>query len=249
MKLYIAVPAYGCTMTNSFLTSLLYLRQECQRRGLACAIDFIGNESLITRARNLLVEKFLRTPDATHLLFIDSDIAFHPDSVFALIETNKDVTCVVYPKKGYDWGKLKDTTRNPGEPLHQKCLDFNINVDPTSIQQTDHLIRVLDAATGFMMIKREVLERMKRAYTPSLECVNDVAGYDIDKYVALFDCLIDPVSRRYLSEDFAFCRRWQKLGGEIWVDLRFGLGHEGSLYFHDGLERSFDNNNVSAQSQ
>lgn len=232
-KLYIATPAYGCTITNSYLVSLLFLRNECAKRGIQCLVDFLGNESLITRARNLLVEQFLKT-DSTHLLFIDADISFNAESVFAMLEANKDVICSIYPKKNYVWDKLKDTNVNPNEPIFQKALDFNINILRDTPVEGGRFCRVLDAATGFMMIKREVLLKMKEAFT-SLTCVNDVTGYDIKEYVALFDCMIDPQTRRYLSEDYAFCRRWQLIGGEIWADIKSMLGHEGNFYFRDGV--------------
>ena len=31
--------------------------------------------------------------------------------------------------------------------------------------------------------------------------------------------MIDPATGTYLSEDFAFCKRWTDIGGEIWADL------------------------------
>lgn len=231
-KIYIATPAYGCIVANSFMLSVLFLRSECSKRGIDCVIEFIGNESLITRGRNLFVEKFLKT-DATHLLFIDSDISFSPETVFSMLRAEKDVICSIYPKKGYTFNRLaKDMNQN--EPIHQKCLDFNINIVRSTSVENGRYCRVLDAATGFMMIKREVILKMKEAYQ-SLLCVNDVSGYDIPTYVALFDCMIDPETRRYLSEDYAFCRRWQLLGGEIWADVMNVLGHEGSYHYDQGV--------------
>jgi CheY-like chemotaxis protein len=36
--------------------------------------------------------------------------------------------------------------------------------------------------------------------------------------------MIDPVSKRYLSEDYAFCRRWQLMGGQIGLSSQLGQG-------------------------
>lgn len=244
MKVYVATPAYGGILANSYLSSIISMRHTLMTRGIDCVIDFVTSESLIPRARNLMVEKFMREGSCTHLLFIDADIAFNAELVVSLLQSDKDVACGVYPKKGYDWSKLQQTI-NPQEPTYQKCLDFNINVTSNSTIENG-MVRVLDAATGFMLIKRSVIDRMKDAYKDTLGCVNDVQGYNIDTYVAVFDCMIDPETRRYLSEDFAFCRRWQQLGGEIWVNLAYGLGHEGSFYYTNGLERSFMPNKVLA---
>ena len=38
-----------------------------------------------------------------------------------------------------------------------------------------------------------------------------------------FDVMVDPESRRYFSEDYGFCRLWEKIGGEIFVDANSNL--------------------------
>ena len=43
--------------------------------------------------------------------------------------------------------------------------------------------------------------------------------------------MIDPETKRYLSEDYAFCRRWQQIGGKIYADVQATLGHVGNLPF------------------
>jgi hypothetical protein len=98
----------------------------------------------------------------------------------------------------------------------------------------DGFAPVLDGPTGFMLIKRCVFENMQKAY-PELNCKNDHQNRDFDEYHAAFDCMIDPVSKRYLSEDYAFCRRWQQMGGKIYADTQTTLGHVGNLPFNGQL--------------
>jgi hypothetical protein len=71
---------------------------------------------------------------------------------------------------------------------------------------------------------------------PELKCINDHQNKDLDEYIAVFDCMIDPVSRRYLSEDYAFCRRWQQMDGKIYADVQTTLGHVGNIRFSGQLE-------------
>lgn len=232
VKVYVATPCYGCQMTVTYLASLLGLQAACAQRGIELMVDFIGNESLVERARNILVARFLQS-DATHLLFIDADIGFRPDAVLRLLDANKDVATAVYPKKSFDWTKVAAKLEaSDKEPVYQQGLDFNINI--ASARETvegDGLIRVLDSATGFMLIKRGVLDRMVAHYKDELHCVNDIMGQNIKEYVALFACMIDPASRRFLSEDYSFCRRYQALGGQIWADLASPLVHIGTNVF------------------
>jgi len=96
-------------------------------------------------------------------------------------------------------------------------------------------VEVLDGPTGFLMIKRHVFEKMIEKY-PELNCKNDHQNRDLDEYCAVFDCMIDPDTRRYLSEDYAFCRRWQKMGGQIFADCMTVLGHVGNIRFQGSLE-------------
>ncbi len=242
-SLYIAVPCYGCLLNNHFLQSLLCLQTLCMREEIDCFVDMIGNESLVQRARNVLTARFLAAAKFTHLLFIDADIGFDPASVFRLLRFGEDVVTAIYPKKSIDWDSVRAKARagggEPAEPLHQAGLDFNINVVPNDSGVRDGFVEVLDAATGFMLISRRCLERMAAAFESDLKCVNDIAmgspgdPRHVAEYVALFDCMIDPVTRRYLSEDYAFCRRWQQLGGKIFADVTTGLCHVGN-YIYEG---------------
>ena len=92
------------------------------------------------------------------------------------------------------------------------------------------------AGTGFMLIKRRVIERMIAAYPETKYEVAHtyprVAKQSPNQY-ALFDCMIDPKSHIYLSEDFAFCERWRALGGKIWLDTKTRLVHTG-VYNYEG---------------
>ena len=244
-RLFVAVPCYACMMTNAFLISLMELQSECVKRGIECSVDFIGNESLVQRARNILAARFLKSA-ATHLLFVDADIAFRPDAVFRLLDADKDITTCIYPKKAIDWSLVTTRLADPEckEPVQMMGLDYNLNLEGESAEVRDGFVRVLDAATGFMLITRDVLERMAERYAEELRCVNDLPGDRSDpgyvqEYVALFDCMIDPQTRRYLSEDYSFNRRAQAMGIETWADLASPLCHVGNYTFEGDLRQRF----------
>ena len=103
-------------------------------------------------------------------------------------------------------------------------------------------VEVLDAATGFMMIKREAILKMIEEY-PELKYTSDqmLNGklYESDNCYAFFDTMIDPVSNRYLSEDYAFCRLWQKIGGKIYADVASSLTHYGTYSFKGNVSHKF----------
>ena len=240
--LYVATPAYGCAVCSGFAGSLLALQGACIKKGYECSVDMIGNESLVQRARHILMARFLKSP-ATHLMFIDADIAFNPDAILdRLVPADKDVVTGVYAKKSIDWNAVKAKAGSPdlAEGIQAAGLDYNINVAPGTNAVEGGLVEVLDSATGFMLIKRRVIEEMCKEYADELWCKNDIQGSTgVDAYCAIFDCMIDPTSRRALSEDYSFCRRWQRMGGRIYADVSFPLAHIGQHTFQGDLRERF----------
>jgi len=200
-------------------------------------LDTTENESLVHRARNTSVGRFMQKSTAEYFMFIDADVHFDPASVLRLLESGHDISVACYPKKYISWEQARDAVTNQEDTnkdmaMVSSSLVVNIGSDKRSVE--NGFIEILDGPTGFMMIKRDVFTRMEKEY-PELNCVNDHQNRDFDTYCALFDCMIDPESRRYLSEDYAFCRRWQKMNGKIFADITTTLGHVGNLPFNGKL--------------
>mgnify|MGYP003348435256 CR=1 FL=1 len=110
-KLFIATPMYGGNSHGMYVKSCLDLQSLCSQYGIEARFSFIFNESLITRARNYLVDEFLRAEGFTHLLFIDADIHFDPRDVIALLALDKDIVGGPYPKKSIKWGSIKEAIK------------------------------------------------------------------------------------------------------------------------------------------
>jgi len=199
-------------------------------------LDTTENESLVHRARNVSVGRFMQKTDADYFMFVDADVHFDPESVVRLLKSGHDISVACYPKKIVMWDQARDRmkegdTRNPA--MLASSLVVNFGAQSRQIQ--DGFVEILDGPTGFMMIKRDVFVRMEKFF-PDLLCVNDHQNRDFDTYHACFDCMIDPVTRRYLSEDYAFCRRWQQMGGQIFADVQTTLGHVGNLPFSGSMD-------------
>jgi hypothetical protein len=194
-------------------------------------LDTTENESLVHRARNVSVGRFMQKTDADLFMFIDADIHFDPESVLRLVESGHDISVACYPKKIVMWDQAKYSIsqgddRNPS--MLSSSLVVNFGAERREI--VNGFVEILDGPTGFMVIKRKVFKMMEEKF-PELNCVNDHQNRDFDTYHACFDCMIDPITRRYLSEDYAFCRRWQQMGGKIFADVQTTLGHIGNLPF------------------
>jgi hypothetical protein len=223
---------------QAYAESMLRLQRTCAANGIQMMLDTTENESLVHRARNLAVARFMQKTKATHFLFIDADIHFDPDSVIRLIKSGHDVSCAAYPKKCVMWEQSEDYVKSgkEGRDLSRVASSLVMNFRYQQTQIKDGFAEVLDGPTGFLLIKRDVFTKLEEKF-PELNCVNDHQNRDLDEYHACFDCMIDPDSRRYLSEDYAFCRRWQKIGGQIFTDCMTVLGHIGNIRFQGSLEQ------------
>lgn len=235
--LVIGTPCFGGNVTSHFTLSLLRLQHACLERGVDLSYQLVGGDALITRARNLVVQQFMADPTATHLLFIDADIGFLPEQVFALLDADKDVCGAVYPLKRLEWDRIGAFARDDVANLGAAALNYVL--DPAGgVDFSQPFLPVRSIGTGFMMIRRDVFIRMAARYPEThfgtIDISTNKALGGAFTY-ALFDCLIDPDSGTYLSEDYAFCKRWTAMGGEIWAWRDSRLTHIGPTAFHGDL--------------
>ena len=228
-------------LTEDYFHSILDLQNFCRQEEIGLNVQTLGQESLVTRARNTLVANFLDNESFTHLLFIDADIGFDAKSLKRFLEYDKDVMCAPYPMKLISWDmipKLIEEKKDYRNLCHPYVLNF-ANKGEINIQKG--FAEVLDAATGFMLIKRECLLKMKEEY-PDLRYKTDQIinnkEFESENTYLFFDTMKDD-DERYLSEDYAFSRRWQKIGGKIYADIGSKITHFGSYRYTGELWKHF----------
>jgi hypothetical protein len=232
--IFISTPMYGGQCTGLFHQSLLGLQRLCIQVGLRAAISDQWQESLIPRARNYEADKF-RASEATHHVFIDADQGFNPGDVLQLLLADKDIIVGPVAKKSINWKQVADALRVgfPLELMDEFACNLNLNtVNAVKMDGTPQLVR--EGGTGLMMIKRSVYDRMQAAL-PEIEYVpmiDEEVHYGDKQYLyAFFDTSIDPETRHYLSEDWTFCRRWSRLGGEIFILPWLKTAHQGTYTY------------------
>lgn len=197
-KLFVATPMYGGQNAGLYMKACLDLQGMCIQNGIEIRFSFLFNESLITRARNYLVDEFLRS-GYTHLLFLDSDIHFDPQDILALLALNKDIIGAPYPKKSINWKNIAAAmVKDPIEgakALDSLVGDYVFNPVPGTKQfRVTEPLEVMEIGTGYMLIKKEVFDKFKAAY-PKLNYKPDHVGqanFDGSRYIhAYFDTVID----------------------------------------------------------
>ncbi len=243
-RIFVATPCYGGLCSTAYTHSMLVLQTACAARNVELKWLLGAGDALITRARADLMTAFLDEVEATHLLFIDADVGFAPEQVFRLLDFDAEVVAAAYPAKAIDYNllvrALNERRRNPAAAGLNYVVGF---LDRNKIETKDGFAKVRHVGNGFLMIKRSALEKMCAAH-PELR-YSQVHAQNVERAaspnrVALFDTMIDKVTGEYLSEDYAFCRRWRDLGGDIWVDLQSKLTHVGPVPFFGDLSTQFD---------
>lgn len=250
-NLMIMTPCYNSTVFVPYMQSLISTLFMAREFGFSCNVVFCRNDSLVSRARNNLVAKSMHNKDVTHFLFIDADITWSPVDVIKLLLANKPLVGGIYPIKNYKWDILSgqnpqqniDTIKaryknsnfsnmmSETEFIKTNLLRYNINYVSNVLNIERNLTKVRHLATGFMMIQRPVFEAMFKAF-PQTKYTDDVSfleGTENNYAYALFDCGVE--DDHYFSEDWMFCHRWTKMGGEIFVDVTINLDHTGNETF------------------
>jgi len=210
-RVHIAMPCYGGMLTESTFMSFIKWANTARQLGIEWTLETMVNESLISRARNTLVAKFLDMPDATHLFFVDADIGWEPWHLLVLINRDVDVIGGLYPMKTMP-------------------IKWVVNGFEGAEEGPDGLQEVSKAGTGFLLIKRHVFEKMNSH--PAVKQYKNDIGLD-PKYDQYLKTYFDTAVRqnRYYSEDWTFCENWRDIGGKIWMDKRVLLRHSGSYVF------------------
>jgi hypothetical protein len=246
--IYILTPCFGGLCFIDYMTSVINTLDLFKSLDINVKLDFCGNDSLVMRARNNLVAKAMSDPLMTHIMFIDNDIKWDPMSILKLLISDKPVIGGVYPLKHYfherlvennavkSWIDKKNNTPmrdfvSDADFIEHRLLRYNVNYLDGKMEVENNVGEVLHIATGFMMIQRNVIEKMCRAF-PSTKYVDDVSflkPHENEFAFALFDCGVE--DGHYMSEDWMFCNRWRKMGGHIYIDVSIDLTHIGTAKY------------------
>ena len=212
VKLFLSTPCYGGLCLEKYMKSIVNLQMLLMREGVQLMLDTTENESLVHRARNVSIGRFMQKTDADFFMFIDADVEFDAQSVLRLLNSGHEVSVAVYPKKVVMWDQAREAAEN-GDERNMALISSSLvaNIGATKRSVVNGFVEVLDGPTGFMMISREALTRMHEHY-PELNCKNDHQNRDFDEYCAIFDCMIDPDSKRYYPKITPFVEdgsRWE----------------------------------------
>lgn len=188
-KIVIGIPCLDTIKTETFISlfsAAAKLRAE--------AILHVQKSCYVHDARNKIISTALQR-GSTHVMFIDSDMKFPPDGINRLLDQDKDVIGGVYFRR-----------QVPHLPTINDLKDGKIVV-PYKFPK-DKSFRIWSVATGFMLVKTEILKKIKYPWV----------GFGNYK-------------GQSMGDDVYFCRKINDHGGEVWADPTIPLGHVGEYVY------------------
>lgn len=166
-----------------------------------------AGDQFIAKARNKIATEFLASP-CTDLFFLDDDIGWPAHAVLKFLASPLDLIAGIYPKKS-------DTLDFP--------LELEVDAATGTLIERDGLVRALGVPTGFMRIKRHVIEKLAAHAGTFL----DIEAGVTREFTEIFRTGVGP-DRFFWGEDYTFCQNWRALGGEIWIDPIIKFTHRGT---------------------
>jgi hypothetical protein len=248
-KIFVATPVHSeCSI--HYTQALLKFQKQCMMNSIMVSFSLLKS-SLVTQGRNLCVANFLKDPiNYTHLLFIDSDIDFKFDTIMKMLKFDREVIATPYPMKHIHWDQIWDRVQKGKikniDELKRAGHAFPIKLDNQKgkeIPVVDGVIEVSHAPTGCMLIKKQVFDKMIKAYpNDKIEQATVINGMAvINEYnYNFFDTIHDPETKKYYGEDFGFCKKWTAIGGKCYCYINEDITHVGEYAYNGKLMDNLD---------
>lgn len=220
-KLFFAIPAYDFKVGVKLMGSLVEFARLAPQYGIQFAMGTISGCSVVSRARNLLVDDFLQTECDT-LMFIDADMTFDPNDIIRLL--------------AFSGAGAKNIVGGTGV-ARKKEKTFHLNLDKDEdgnlLMDAMGLARAKQMGTGFMMVQRQVFEVLIDRH-PEWRFHDVASGRTV---YSLFDFKSTPEG--YIGEDYNFCDRARAEGFQVWVDPTIKLGHMGVMEYEGAFGEDY----------
>ena len=207
-KLFVAIPTYDGKLSIKLAYTLAALMPMALQHGISVKLGHVSGCSIITMARNMLVDQFLDS-ECTELLFIDSDVIAKPEDILRLMAQSgdKDITAGSYPRRSKDKKFFMD-------------LYFDEN---NELEFDGAMMRIQRVGTGFMLIRRHVIEHLAKQ-------ADKYVGQDGVGMVAnVFE--FSMLDNKFVGEDYTFCDKARAEGYKVWLDVEISLPHVGQEEF------------------
>lgn len=230
-KVFIALPAFGQVNTAFTTASLVATTRFLTERG---AFGGFGQMSYpdIADLRAMFLTIWFDKIDASHILFVDADMQFEPKLVLDMLDFDKPLVGCLYPKR----------------TLPIQWVGSALEGDPII---ENGFMKMEGIGFGVTLIRRDCVQAILDAEQAEIEtnltrhtAGKMLADQGITRLIRAFDTVNLPDRR--LSEDFSFCHRYRRSGGEVWASINHRVTHIGDYGFGGRYADVLEQSNAAA---
>lgn len=205
-RVMIGTPSLDGNLTVEYVSSLMHTQQLCQSNGIVCDLSILRGDCFIAKARNNIVKQFMDS-ECDSLFFIDADEGWDAIAFLRMVLDPHEIVAGAVPKK-------------------TDAIEFNgLNLDAEKngdCHVENGLLRAKHVGTGFMRIKRSVIQKFIDAgavkYKPG----------DGSPHEFLWEVFETGIKDgQFWGEDLLFCEKWLNMGGYVWIDPVIDFSHAG----------------------
>lgn len=219
----LATPTLFRVPTVEYQMSVMKTQNLLLQYNIALDTCFVGGDCFIAKARNGLIESFIKTWKGEYpsdvLVFVDDDQSWDEQAFLRIIMDPHEIIAVAIPKK----------VDSDPPTFNNVLLDLD---DKGNCYVENGLLRCSQIGSGFMAIKRTAIEKMIKAY-PQRYAPGDGGLHEF--HYSLFESKIiwpeegwtPEKPGQFWGEDLVFCKKWRELGEHIWIDPNVTVEHIG----------------------
>jgi hypothetical protein len=233
ISIFVATPVHSDVSIHYFKACLEF-QKECFIRKIPVMFQ-VMKSSLVTQGRQLCVSGFMGT-QATHMLFIDSDISFNFKMIERMLNYDKEICLVPYPVKGIDFEKVKKKIKE-GSELDPRVLGNQYTMslkDNENVSVENGFVEIDRGPAGCMLMKRSVIETLIKEYpefTIDQHTLIDGKLVKRDFMYNFFDTYWNPEDKTYTGEDFYFCKLCKHAGIKMYALIDEYIQHHGEFSY------------------
>lgn len=218
-KVFIALPAHGQTVLSPTVSSLLSTSRMMDVHGFSGGFGTLSYPDIV-EIRNIFTSIWYDKMQTSHMLFIDSDMAWPPELILDMIRFNKPLVGALCPKK-------------------KMPIEFAGRAKRGDARVVNGFMEVSGVGGAIMLISREVVTAILAKW-PELSDTTTVKNHaakaildaqGVSRLIKVFNKL--HVDGEEFSEDLSFCHRWMECGGEVWGNIAHPVSHIG-LFEYSG---------------
>jgi hypothetical protein len=243
------IPCYDRKVYVETALAITYTAVELMQARARASLYRLGGCALVTHARNAIVGEFLSRKDKTHLLFVDADMEWSPNTVLRLLKADVPFAAAPYVQKRYRNAPTSSYRPKDLDSFHAAVVNWNVVFDDPEIisgkkklaDLRSGFAKVKRVGAGLMLLRRDMLETMARKYADTEYRFDGQMDGQVSskaRFFGLFD-LLKSDQGSLIGEDYSFCDRWvQGCGGEIWCDTEARIVHHGHHRYTGSLQES-----------